>query len=149
MLAAIDYRESGANPTRAIGQGDPWDRVSVHVPKGYGPFSSKVDADVFYLRLLDLDEPAYPWTWSFACFECEGWNGFGYRSHGVRSPYLWGATNHQQRGKYVADGRWSSTQWDEQIGVVAIMTRMADLNPALSIGPMPQATVAVPSISLP
>src|ERR1700719_872696 len=49
-IGATDCREDDCDPSRGIGQGDRWDRVSVNVPRGCGPFSSKAEADRFYLH---------------------------------------------------------------------------------------------------
>ncbi len=42
-------------------------------------------------------------------YKIEGYNGWGYRMKHpqVYSPYLWGFSNHYQKGKYIADGTWS------------------------------------------
>jgi hypothetical protein len=51
----------------------------------------------------------------------EPYNGYGYRNKGLRSPYLWASTNHQQRGKYVADGVFNASVMDTQMGVAAML----------------------------
>jgi lysozyme family protein len=40
VIAVIHERESSQNRFGSLAQGDPWNRVSVHVPKGRGPFQS-------------------------------------------------------------------------------------------------------------
>ena len=51
----------------------------------------------------------------------EKYNGLGYKNKGLNSPYIWGGTNHQQPGKYVADNTFSSTTWDTQPGCAPIL----------------------------
>lgn len=137
LLAALDERESGGNLRCAIGQGDPFDRVSTHVPRGKGPFASKVEADIFYIRYHGLDKTTQPWTWPYFCWKAEGWNGFGPRNHGIYTGYLWAGTNHYRRGKYVRDGVWDAGFVDRQLGVVPLAKRIIELAPALEFTPWP------------
>ncbi len=131
-IAALDMRESSADPRKALGQGDLWNKVSTHVPKGFGPFESWKAAAVFYVRYDHLDQITIPrWTLAYAAWKAEGWNGFGPRAHGIHTGYLWAATNHYAKGKYPADGRWDPDLVDKQIGVMPLMARMAALRPEL------------------
>lgn len=50
----------------------------------------------------------------------EHFNGMGYRSHGINTPYLWSGSNHYVKGKYVSDGQWSSTAVSQQVGAACI-----------------------------
>src|SRR5438132_11502659 len=45
-IALIHQMECGGDWTLNIAQGDPWNRRSVHVPKGRGPFASWEDAAI-------------------------------------------------------------------------------------------------------
>jgi lysozyme family protein len=54
----------------------------------------------------------------------ESFNGFGYRRHGLASPYLWSGTSLYLRGKYVSDGRFDPLALDGQLGCCAILKRM-------------------------
>jgi lysozyme family protein len=129
----IDKRESDMNPARNIAQGDRWDRVSTHVPKGMGPFTSWSEAATaaYKLPAHKLDK-VQRWSVERMLYEAEKWNGFGYLRHGTNSPYVWGWTNHQQPGKYIADGVWSSTAWDSQPGVAAMLQALAASDPAIA-----------------
>ena len=53
---------------------------------------------------------------------CEGYNGWGYAKFhpATPSPYLWAGTSVERPGKYVSDGKWSSTARSGQIGVAAL-----------------------------
>ena len=57
-----------------------------------------------------------------ALYACERYNGTGYlRNHPeTPTPYLWAGTSVARPGKYVADGKWSSTARSSQIGIAAI-----------------------------
>lgn len=149
-IATSFERESGSNFSRSPAQGDRWDRVSVNVPRGRGPFpnweSSALDA--YHLDGLDA-VGTDNWSWPLACFYGELFNGFGYRDyHAMRSPYLWGGTNLQQPGKYIADGKFDSNTMDTQLGIVPIMARMVELYPALALpGAWPFPVVAPPLVA--
>lgn len=134
MIGALNLRESDQNFHTGLGQGDPISRPSVHVPRGFGPWLTWEEAAEFYIHYDHLDDTTAPWTYAYACWKSEIWNGFGYRSHGVHSPYLWGGTNHQQPGKYVADGKWDSRAVDTQLGTIPVILKMIDLDPALAFG---------------
>lgn len=143
--APVDERESGANARRALGQGDPWGEVSTHVPRGFGPFKSWSDAAIFYEHYDHVDDVTKVWSWPYACWKWEGWNGFGPRARGIHTGYLWGGTNHYDVGKYVADRKWDPTYKDMQLGVVPVAVRMAQLNVDLMLPGLPSQIVA-PSI---
>ena len=46
VIAVIHERESGQNWFASLAQGDPWNRISVHVPAGRGPFKSWEEAAI-------------------------------------------------------------------------------------------------------
>src|SRR4051794_30418486 len=46
FIAVVHERECSQNWSGSLAQGDPWNRVSVHVPAGRGPFKSWEDAAV-------------------------------------------------------------------------------------------------------
>lgn len=55
-------------------------------------------------------------------YACERYNGTGYlRQHPeTPTPYLWAGTSVERPGKYISDGKWSSTARSSQIGIAAI-----------------------------
>ncbi|MFA6093988.1 MAG: hypothetical protein WC986_13700 [Elusimicrobiota bacterium] len=123
VVAVIDYRESGGGCRCHLHNGDSLKARTVHVPagrpRGNPPFTWEESArDALH---YDGVERVKAWTIEATLDFLERYNGLGYRGHGVRSPYLWAATNHQQAGKYVADGVWSSTAMDAQLGVCALL----------------------------
>lgn len=152
-IAASFEREATSNFSLSPAQGDPWDRVSWHVPKGRGPFTSWPAAakDAYGLNGLDKIGAAN-WTWALAAYYAELFNGFGYRDfHRMRSPYVWGGTSLQTRGKYTTDGGFDSSKMDQQLGVVPMMMRMVERCPALTLPgswpfPEPLALVQAPPI---
>src|ERR1700749_1850339 len=49
VVAVIHEREASQSWTASLAQGDPWNKVSIHVPKGIGPFKSWEGAAVYAL----------------------------------------------------------------------------------------------------
>ena len=144
-------REASSNFRDGPAQGDPIDRVSVHVPRGIGPFSTWTGAQIKAYQIDGLDKiGAQNWTWERSCYEWELFNGFGYRSHGIHSPYLWAGSNIYERGKYVADGVWSASAVDSQLGVIPMMYCIARARPDLALPiPFPTTLQAVATVPPP
>lgn len=134
FVGTLDLRESDCDPRAALGQGDPWNQVSTHVPRGNGPWRSWKDAAVFYINHDHLNDITVPWSMAYACWKGEIWNGFGPRNHGIFTGYLWAGTNHYTRGKYVADSVWDPGHVDEQLGIIPVILRIAELFPSVAIG---------------
>lgn len=130
MVAVIHRRESDADFGTYLGNGEPLNRKTRLVPKGRGPFISFVDGAVDALKLDGLAH-VIDWRLEKALYYCEIFNGAGYDMRGLPSPYIWGGTNQQKPGKYVADGRFSSSTWDNQPGCAPIIATIAKLDPTV------------------
>jgi len=133
VIAVIHERECSQDWTRSLSQGDPWDRVSVHVPSGRGPFQSWEDAAV------DALENCAPYAgrnrdWSIGALltVLEEYNGLGYAARGVSSPYLWAGTDQYRSGKYVRDGLYDPNVIDSQPGCAGLLMTMRDLDPSIA-----------------
>lgn len=135
LIGAIHDREASGsfrgvlhNGEHIIGTG----RRTRLVPKGRGPFASWEEAAVDALRIKGWHRiEAWPIArWLFEAERFNGWGYFLYRH--VNSPYVWAGTSLQERGKYIADGRWSRTAWDEQLGVAAVLIALFELESGLS-----------------
>jgi len=125
-------RESTWNFRKHLHEGSWLSGRTKWVPKGRPrrgspPFSFEESAEDALYLLKDLESKNWT-TVDSALNQIERYNGTGYlRYHPeVNSPYLWSGTNHYTRGKYVADGKFSRTAVDGQLGTVAILKRMAD-----------------------
>lgn len=130
ILFGLHYRESDNDFTANPAQGDPLTHRSIHVPKGRipppvePPFTFIQAAEDAYYTVDKLDTKDWKHLES-ALNAIEGFNGFGYAKKGLPSPYVWsGVSSVYQRGKYVADGKYSATAIDQQLGVAAILIRM-------------------------
>jgi lysozyme family protein len=123
VTGVIHMREASFNFKTYLGNGDSLNRPSVHVPKGRGPFKTWYDGaiDAFHLDHFDKLPSGSHWDIVTALIKLEMYNGGGYNSKGVRSPYVWAGTNMQQRGKYVADGHYDPNAWDSQPGCAEVL----------------------------
>ena len=125
VIAALHNMESSGSFRHHLHEGSPLSGRTRYVPKGR-PVAGK---------------PPYTWEESAAdalAFDamsrvrwssleatlaaCERYNGTGYlRLHPeIPTPYLWAGTTLERPGKYVADGKWSSTARSSQIGIAAL-----------------------------
>ncbi|MGA2058080.1 MAG: hypothetical protein ABSG88_22590 [Bradyrhizobium sp.] len=142
VIAVIHERECSQDWTRSLAQGDPWDRVSVHVPAGRGPFKSWEDAAVDALN----DCAPYAgrnkdWSIGALLTKLEEYNGLGYAARGVPSPYLWAGTDQYRSGKYVRDGVYDPNVIDSQPGCAGLLMAMKALDPAITFVTAAQAPV--------
>ncbi len=109
--------------------GDPLSARTVQVPRNrpqtWNPpgdwLSSAVDA-ITYQGHTDQSD----WSLARALYRFEGYNGFGYNSKGINSPYLWSFTNHYTKGKYVRDHRYDPNAGSKQCGAAAMLRALVD-----------------------
>lgn len=132
VIAVIHERESSQSWKASLAQGDPWNQVSIHVPRGRGPFSSWEAAAVDALAVCpphagDWDD----WTIGGALTLLEQYNGLGYARMGVPSPYIWAGTDQYHQGKYIADGHFDPHAIDHQLGCAGLLARMTHLDPTI------------------
>jgi len=129
VVGIMDMREGGGGACKHLHNGDslkrPTRQVPANRPQGQGPFTflqSACDA----LQIKGLDKIT-EWTIERMAYEFERYNRFGYRQYRkIVSPYLWGGTNHQQKGKYVADGVYSNAVMDPQHGCMPLLKLIAE-----------------------
>lgn len=144
MICSFE-RESGMDFSRSPAQGDRWDRVSVNVPRGAGPFKSFTESAIWSYKHDGIDKNSAPWSWPYACWAWEKFNGFGPRDHGRVSGYVFAGTDQYdppsgRAGKYVSDGRWSPSAVDGQLGCVPLALELIKLDPSLQIEGLPVVT---------
>lgn len=136
-IAVIHQREADQDWSANIAQGDPFDKISRHVPRGRGPFKSWHDAAVDALtKCAPFAARWTNWTAGGALTILELYNGTGYEDyHHEASPYIWGATNLEEEGKYVGDGEYSAKVWDTQLGCAAMLKKMMELDSTIQFTP--------------
>ena len=142
ILFGLLYREADSDMKCSPAQGDPLIHRSRHVPRGRIPgvpppytFLQAAE-DAYYSPQLDhLDTKDWQHIGN-VLNNVESFNGNGYRARGLVSPYVWSGTSiYPGRGKFVADGRYSATAIDRQLGVAAILKRMQARGIPLSFAP--------------
>lgn len=134
VQATICEREDGCDFSKSPAQGDPWNRVSTHVPRGIGPFSSWEESAIYSWTEADnLAHNSVPWSLPYASYKWEYYNGGGYRARGLRTPYVVGGSNLQQPGKYTSDGGFDGRHWDTQLGTLVVAMMMIDMVPSLRL----------------
>jgi len=120
VIGVIHSLESGRNWSRNLHNGEKWDKKTTLVPKGRGPFSSWEEAAIDALMLKKVNFPK-EWTIGAILRFLEIFNGWGYFNRQLPSPYIWSGTNHYERGKYIADGKFSATAVSKQLGCATII----------------------------
>lgn len=131
-VAVIHERECSQDWAGSLAQGDPWDQVSVHVPAGRGPFKSWEEAAVDALNnCAPYAGRNKDWTIGGLLTKLEEYNGLGYASRGVPSPYVWSGTDQYRSGKYVRDGVYDPNAIDGQPGCAGLLMAMMALDPAI------------------
>lgn len=144
-------RESNFNLNTYLGNGQPLDRVTTIVPKGRGPFlgpNAFVDGAVDALRIQGF-AGATDWSLARTLFRLEGFNGYGYHSKGVNSPYLWSGSTvygppEARAGKFVADHVFDPNKVDPQLGVAVILKELMELDDSIVFGAAPSAPSGSP-----
>jgi lysozyme family protein len=124
FIAGVHMLESTFNPNTHLHNGDSLRSRTVRVPKGRPvqgnpPFTWEESARDALRRqkLADLSD----WSLPRALWRWERYNGFGYRSRGVPTPYLWSFSTIYEKGKFVRDGQFSFDAVSEQCGAAVLL----------------------------
>lgn len=141
FVAVVHEREASQRWNANIAQGDLWNKKSIHVPAGRGPFNSWEEAAVDAL----VNCPPYAarnkdWSPGGALTTGEKYNGLGYANRGLPSPYVWAGTNQYTKGKYVRDGVYDPDFVDPQLGCAGLLLKMD----AFKTGTVPVVPVKPP-----
>ena len=121
--------ECGYDFNKHLHNGDSLSAATVRVPAGRPPGwvagspweQSAVDA----LKLKKLDQ-VKDWSLARVLYVLEGYNGFGYRTKGIRSPYLWSFSNLYEKGKYVADHQFDPNAISKQVGSATLLKMLGE-----------------------
>lgn len=137
-IGAIHNMESSCDWKSHLHNGDSLNNKTYHVPvgrpiKGSPPFTW-VESAEDALEMKSLHK-VKDWPIERLLMEAERYNGWGYRMHhgDTLSPYVWSGTQHYTKGKYIADGQWSSSAVSQQVGVAAIIKRLSELDPTIKL----------------
>lgn len=152
FIGFLHLRESDCNFSRHLHNGDPLTAKTRLVPANRPPWKPRNGKaytfeesaeDALGMKGLHLIKD---WSVERILYEAERYNGWGYAQYrGIPSPYVWGGTNKQKPGKYVADGVYSPTTWDVQPGVAAVLKILLDREPdLLGRSAMEEEAIAAP-----
>jgi lysozyme family protein len=130
VVALIHSLECDLNFREHLHNGDSLDNYTKDEPAGrpqvgHGPPFAWLESAIDAIQYDRLDEFTN-WDVARICYECESFNGWGYRGYGINSPYLWAGCQHYTAGKYIADGVFSATAVSDQIGAAVLLRRMVD-----------------------
>jgi lysozyme family protein len=142
FIAVTHQRESSQDWNGSLAQGDPWNRVSIHVPAGRGPFGSWEEAAID--ALVNCGPHAArnkDWSIGGLLTLLERYNGVGYVNRGLPSPYLWSGTDQYRAGKYVADGVFDPEVVDKQLGCAGLIMAMMQIDPSIKFEDVPVVVV--------
>lgn len=133
FIAVAHEREASQNWNTQLGQGDPLHSKSIHVPAGRGPFNTwkegAIDALVSCAPYAARNKD---WSIGGTLTKLEEYNGLGYAARGRPSPYVWSGTNQYVSGKYIADGVYSASTVDSQLGCAGLLMAMMALDPTIT-----------------
>lgn len=144
MCAVIHRREGNSEFDTYLGNGQVLWKVTTEVPAGRGPFISIADQhnydmliDAFVRGAVDAVKvegwgTISQWVIEKILYYCMLFNGAGYESIGLPSPYVWGGTNIQKPGKFIRDHVFSRTTMDTQPGCAPMIQMIAKLDPTVT-----------------
>lgn len=143
FIAVVHEREASQNWNTQLGQGDPLNKKSTHVPKGRGPFTTWEDGAVDALvNCAPFASKNKDWSPGGALAMLEKYNGLGYANKGLPSPYVWAGTDQYSKGKYVADGRFEPNAVDHQLGCAGLLKFMGVFSKSATTGAGPVIAAA-------
>lgn len=142
FIAVVHEREASQRWDRQLGQGDPLNKKSTHVPKGRGPFNTWEEGAVDALvNCAPYAAKNKDWSPGGALAMLERYNGLGYANKGLPSPYVWAGTDQYIKGKYTADGVYDPNAVDTQLGCAGLLKFMGVFNKTSSSGTVAAGTV--------
>ncbi len=147
IIAITHLRECNLRFSGHLHNGDPLTARTVRVPanrpaaepaSGKLPYTfeeSALDCLTYLAKKYGFDLKSMQWTIGEMGFWLEAMNGFGYRKHGVESPYLWSYTTHYTKGLYVRDGVYDKTKVSRQMGSMALLREIEKIEdkPAMQL----------------
>lgn len=157
VIGCLHMRESNGSFKTWLHNGDPMKRNglparTVNVPKGRPPDPNVSWEEGAYDALVTVEhlDEITDWGPEHVAYAAEKFNGFGYRSpsRNIPSPYLWGGTSVQKKGKFVRDGVYDKNTMDPQIGAMAVLKQIMALDPEASFvtKAKPESQVAPPPV---
>jgi lysozyme family protein len=146
FVAVSHYREASQKFTKNLGQGDPLNKATTHVPAGRGPFLGPTAFEDAAVDALVACAPhaANNKDWSIAAMLTllEQYNGLAYANAGRPSPYIWSGTDQYSIGKVVVDHGPIEPIVDKQLGCAGLIIAMMKLDSTITFDSAAAATDA-------
>ena len=129
FIGFIHGLECSFNFRSHLHNGDPLTNRTVRHPPGHPrvgspPFAWRQSAiDALVLKKYDRETD---WSLPRVLFLWEKYNGMGYRSRGLASPYLWSFSSHYDKGKFVRDGVFDPEAVSGQCGAATLLKHLVE-----------------------
>jgi lysozyme family protein len=130
FIGCIHALEGGFDFNTHMFNGDPLTGRTVHVPRGQpeappanGERYTWEESATAAMRLKDFHRER-DWSLPRLLHRWEGYNGFGYRSRGVPTPYLWSFSTLYDKGRFVADHQFDPDARSRQAGAATMVKRL-------------------------
>jgi lysozyme family protein len=137
VIGLIDQMEAGGGCKAHLHNGDPLSGRTIHVPAGRPPPPAEPpftwEQSAFDALQLEGFDKIKAWPLSTIAGSLEKYNGMGYHSRGVPSPYLWSFSNQYSAGKFVKDHVYDPSAVSEQAGAMPILKALIAQDPSITV----------------
>ena len=127
FIGCIHALEGGFDFNTHMFNGDPLTARTVHVPRGQpeappenGERYTWEESATAAMRLKGFDQDD-DWSLPRLLYRWERYNGFGYRSRAVPTPYLWSFSTLYDKGRFVADHQFDPDARSRQAGAATMV----------------------------
>ena len=127
FIGIVHMMEGNCNFSTHLHNGDPLSERTKRVPegrplKGDPPFSWEESA----LDALEYEgfTKLHDWNVATMLYRFEKFNGMGYRSRGIYSPYLWSYSNLYRKGRFTEDHHFDPSSISKQCGAAILLKRL-------------------------
>lgn len=133
IVGCLHLLETSGSFNKVLHNGETLSNVNRYgtrlVPRGRGR-GQGWDWEDAAIDALAIKKQPKEWNIANTLYYAERYNGLGYLRDNRKpnSPYLWSFSNHYTRGKYISDGRYSSTAVSKQCGVAVILKEVGFSN---------------------
>jgi len=127
FIGVLHMMESNCNFDKHLHNGDPLTERTRRVPAGRPPTGDKPFTwGASALDALDYEGFSGKTDWDVPAmlYRCERYNGMGYRSRGIHSPYLWSYCNLYQKGRFTGDHIFDPDNISSQCGAAILLQRL-------------------------
>lgn len=129
FVGIVHAMEASFSFTGHLHNGDPLSARTVQIPAGrprqWNPPSDWLSSAFDALEMKGFVGKT-DWSVARSLFRFESYNGYGYHTKGINSPYLWSFSNQYAKGKYVRDGVFDPNAVSKQCGAAIMLRALVD-----------------------